>query len=547
VTSTTVVASKAPELRRSVTPWGSFSWGYSDVGADIFVGLGLVLAAAAGASNVAFLFAGLVYVCIGLAYTELAATYPVAGGGQYFVMRGLGDFFGFVAGWAVLLDFTIDVTLFAWTCVDYLSQLIPVFVGSTHPWTHFTVVLLLIVGLAVLNIIGVRESTNFNGFVSGLDVVSELSILMLGFLFAFSPHILVSNMTHHWPTTYQLMLGISYAIISFVGLESISQAAEETQRPASIIPRTSIALILTILIFALAYSHLALGMRPWHPIFDDHGHPMQFWQIFPNNGDNQGKAVALLAAQIPYFGAIAALYVPILGAVLLLISSNSGVFGSSRIAYAMSSNDLLPSIFKRVHPKFRTPVISIVTFCSIAVLELVFAALPSLFPGARQTYAWLFRGESGLDFLADLYAFGAATSYSFVFLALIALRMKDPFSPRKFKIPLNVPMTYRDEKIEFPIVGVVGFIGIFAILIFTLLTHPIGRVAGPLWVVTGIVLYFFYRRHRGLPVFKSQTHDWRTAQVQILKHAGELELMDECIANNKAADERRAAREAVTK
>jgi basic amino acid/polyamine antiporter, APA family len=71
-----------PELRRSVTPWGSFSWGYSDVGADIFVGLGLVLAWAAGASNVAFLFAGIVYVCIGLAYTELAATYPVAGGGQ---------------------------------------------------------------------------------------------------------------------------------------------------------------------------------------------------------------------------------------------------------------------------------------------------------------------------------------------------------------------------------------------------------------------------------------------------------------------------------
>ena len=122
-----------PELRRSVTPWGSFSWGYSDVGADIFVGLGLVLAWAAGASNVAFLFAGIVYVCIGLAYTELAATYPVAGGGQYFVMRGLGDIFGFIAGWAVLLDFTIDVTLFAWTSVDYSSQLLPALVNSIHP------------------------------------------------------------------------------------------------------------------------------------------------------------------------------------------------------------------------------------------------------------------------------------------------------------------------------------------------------------------------------------------------------------------------------
>ena len=49
-----------PTLRRSVTPWGSFSWGYSDVGADIFVGLGLVLGAAGGGSSVAFLFAGIV-------------------------------------------------------------------------------------------------------------------------------------------------------------------------------------------------------------------------------------------------------------------------------------------------------------------------------------------------------------------------------------------------------------------------------------------------------------------------------------------------------
>src|SRR5665213_4539135 len=142
---------KKPELRRSVTPWGSFSWGYSDVGADIFVGLGLVLGAAAGASNVAFLFAGIVYVCIGLAYTELAATYPVAGGGQYFVLRGLGDIFGFIAGWAVLLDFTIDISLFAWTCVDYLSQLAPPLDSTTHPWNHFILAVTFIVGLCVLN------------------------------------------------------------------------------------------------------------------------------------------------------------------------------------------------------------------------------------------------------------------------------------------------------------------------------------------------------------------------------------------------------------
>ncbi len=529
-----------PELRRTVTPWGSFSWGYSDVGADIFVGLGLVLAWAAGASNVAFLFAGVVYVCIGLAYTELAATYPVAGGGQYFVMRGLGDIFGFIAGWAVLLDFTIDVTLFAWSSVDYTSQLLPALVNSTHPWLHFLVVLGLVVALCLLNVVGVRESTAFNGVVSALDVLSETAILCFGFLFAFRPHLLIHAMQFNWPSPYALMLGTSLAIVSFVGLESISQAAQETQRPASIIPRTSVALILTILIFALAYSNLALGLQPWHPIVGAGGHPMQFWQIFPHNADNQGKAVALLAAQVPYYGAFAALYVPVLGAVLLLISSNSGVFGSSRIAYAMSSSNLLPSLFQRVHRTFRTPMISIVFFSTIAVIELIFAAAPSLFPSMTALYGHFFHGENGLEFLADLYAFGAATSYSFVFLGLIGLRLTDPLSPRKFKIPLNIPLQFRGERVDFPIVAVIGFIGIFSILIFTLFTHALGRIFGPSWLLLGFILYLVYRRYRRLPLFRSQPRDWRTVQVDILRRSGELELMDEYIANVKASDARRA-------
>ncbi|MGA8576119.1 MAG: APC family permease [Candidatus Cybelea sp.] len=529
-----------PELRRSVTAWGSFAWGYSDVGADIFVGLGLVLAWAAGASNVAFLFAGVVYVCIGLAYTELAATYPVAGGGQYFVMRGLGDIFGFIAGWAVLLDFTIDVTLFAWSSVDYTSQLVPALVNSLHPWLHFVVVLGLVMGLCLLNVVGVRESTAFNGVVSALDVISETLILCLGFLFAFQPQLLLHAMHFNWPSPYQLMLGTSLAIVSFVGLESISQAAQETQRPASVIPRTSVALILTILIFALAYSNLALGLHPWHPILDASGHPLQFWQIFPHSADNQGKAVALLAAQVPYYGAIAALYVPVLGAVLLLISSNSGVFGSSRIAYAMSSSDLLPSIFQRVHATFRTPVISIVFFSTIALVELLFAAAPGLFPTLGSLYAHFFHGENGLAFLADLYAFGAATSYSFVFLGLIALRLSDPLSPRKFKIPLNVPMQFRGERVELPVIAVIGFIGIFSILLFTLRTHALGRIFGPSWLLLGLILYLVYRNHRRLPLLRSKPRNWRADQVNILRRAGELELMDEYVANVKASDARRS-------
>jgi amino acid transporter len=265
---------------------------------------------------------------------------------------------------------------------------------------------------------------------------------------------------------------------------------------------------------------------------DANGHVQTFFQYL-GSSENSGSAVAVLAANVPFFGAVAGFYVPILGAILLLISSNSGVFGASRIAYAMSSSRILPSIFARVHSKYRTPAVSIMTFCGLACIVLIFAAMPSLAPGAKAFYEHFFRGEAGIDVLADLYAFGAATSYSFVFIALIALRLKDPLSPRKFTIPINIPFTFRGERVLFPVVAVIGFAGIFSILVFTMITHEIGRVAGPLWLVFGFCGYLIYRKRKGLPVFKSQKHDWLAQQITILRDAGELELMDELLSKLK--------------
>jgi len=189
-----------------------------------------------------------------------------------------------------------------------------------------------------------------------------------------------------------------------------------------------------------------------------------------------------------------------------------------------------------VHPKFRTPAVSILTFCGFAIVELIFASLPSLSAPVKAIYARLFRGEDGITFLGDLYAFGAAASYSFVFIALIALRLNDSQSPRRFKMPFNIPFTFKGNRVEFPVVAVIGFFGIVSILVFTMITHEIGRIAGPLWIVLGIVGYLFYRRRKRLPVFGSQPHDWRKAQINILQEAGELEMMDEYLVNVKRMD-----------
>jgi APA family basic amino acid/polyamine antiporter len=493
--------SQGPDLRRAVTTWGSYSWGYADVGADIYVALGLVVGAAMGAANVAFAFAGIVYVCIGLAYTELASTYPVAGGGQFFVTRALGDFVGFIAGWAVVLDFTVDIAIFAWATIAYLSILIPYF--ANHAPIRFAGVLCVTAFLTILNIIGVRQSSRLNELVAGVDILNETFILVCGFFLAWKPQMLIHTMSFHWPRTNELFLGVSLAIISFVGLESISQAAEETQRPSRVIPRTSVALILTILIFALAYSNLVLGMP------NIEGQPAY---QYLGNSDNNDKAVALLAAHLPLFGNILKWYVPIIGALLVMISSNSGVYGASRIAYSMGKLQLLPSWFQVTNPKTKTPVGTILFFCGIAMIVLVVAYL---------------QGPHAFDFLGDLYAFGAALSYTLVFVALITLRFTDKIAPRRFKMPWNVPLTIAGKKGDIAITSIIGFLGILSILVFTLFTHPTGRIAGPSWVIFGVIFFTIYRLRTGKPVFGSLQRNWVKHHQRTLANAGELEMLDE--------------------
>ncbi len=494
------------ELRRAVGVWGSYTWGYADVGADVYVALGIVMAAAQGATNVAFLFAGLVYVMVGLAYTELAAAYPMAGGGQFYVLRGLGDLLGFVAGWAVLLDFTIDIALFALASAGYinfffpaLSQHVDVNLLGLHLSGVQPILILettiLVVFLTTLNILGVRESTRFNEILGALDIISESAILFFGFLFAFNPTFLIHQMTTAWPSPFNLAYGASLAIISFVGLESISQASQETIRPGKVVPRTSIALILTVLIFALAFSNLGLAMLPWQSFVAHNSDP-----------------VAWLASHIPILGLFAGPYVAMLGATLLLISANSGVFGASRITYSMARFNLLPHWFAKVHPKFRTPVRTLLVFSGIALVELWLAGLSS----------------NVYDVLANMYAFGAATAYMLVFVSLLVLRFKDPWTPRPFKVPLNIRLRGKDGETRLlPIAGVLGFLGISSILFLVVLTHSIGRIAGPGWIVLGLLIYFWHRHRNKLPFRKTLKRDWTKEQLLVYEDAGEYDIADE--------------------
>ncbi|MFH1259866.1 MAG: APC family permease [Elusimicrobiota bacterium] len=492
------------ELRRDVTVWGSFMWGYADVGADIYAALGLVMAAAQGGTSLAFALAGIVYILIGLVYTELASAYPVAGGGQYFTLRGLGDFWGFITGAALLLDYTICIALFAVASAGYINFFLPqtfveqfivnfgIFKQVNLFWCAES---LAIIGLLVwLNIRGIRESSLFNEIIGIVDIVTESGLIILGFLFAWKPELFVHQWKTEFPTLDNFMYGSSLAIISFVGLESISQAAQETKRPATIIPRTSLTLIFTVFIFAQAFSTLGLGLLPWQDF-----------------AAREGDPVAKLASVIPYIGLIAGPFAALLGATILTISANSGIMSASRLTFSMSQFNLIGKWFNKVSAKYRTPARTIIVFSAIAALETV---LSFLTPRA-------------MDTLANMYAFGATTGYILVFIAFFKLRRKDPYAPRPYKVPFNIKVKIKGKKVELPLLGFLGILGVSTILFEVILTHPIGRVAGPVWIILCFIYYAVYRRTNGLPVFGSVQRNWEEDQIKVLTSAEEFDLLEQ--------------------
>lgn len=495
------------ELRRDVTIWGSYMWGFADVGADSYVALGLVMAYVQGATGLAFALAGIVYILIGLAYTELASAYPVSGGGPYYCLRGLGDFWGFVGGSALMLDYTIDIALFAVASAGYMNFFLPFLIN--HPIEYYQISigalhqinpiwcfesLLIIFLLIILNIKGVRESSLLNEVLGGVTIAMESLLVILGFIFAWKPELLADQWVHQFPSFHNFMYGSSLAIISFVGLESISQAAQETRRPATIIPRTSITLVFSVFIFALSLSILGLGILPW--------------QEFAKHIDNP---VAVLAGALPLIGPVAGILAAVLGATILFISSNAGIMGASRLAYSMSQFKLISGWFDVVHPKYHTPVRTIMVFSTVGAFETLLS----------------FLSPNAMDTLGNMYAFGATLGYTMVFIALIKLRFSDPYSPRPYRMPGNIKWNRKGQIVYFPVLAILGMLGVSLILFEVILTHAIGRIAGPAWIALCFCYYIWYRRKMGQPIFKNVVRDWEKEQLFVLTVAEEFELVEE--------------------
>jgi len=457
-------------LRRVLGIPGLFSAGYGDVGSSIYYALGIVALVALGATPIALGIAGLIYICNALTYAEGGAMLPEAGGSASFARHGLNDLAGFIAGWALMLSYIVTMAISAYTIPPYLAYFWPIL---DDPVVDTLVAMGIIAFLMLVNVIGVRESSRLNIFFITVDITTQLTLVILGALLILAPGpgMLVQHMfgEGNWPNTQNLVFGIAIAALCFTGVETVSQLAEETRRPAEKIPRAYILMIVAVLVLFAGISLVALSAMEPQVL----GDPIAGWARDP---------VAGIAAHLPSktLQSIFAPLVAILAASILLTATNAGLLGISRLSFNMSSHRQLPAILGRIHHRFRTPYVAIILFCTVALLVLC--------PG--------FATPGFFAELGALYVFGSLLCFALAHAALLGLRIQKPDMPRPFKLALNLKVKGR----ELPLTAVLGLVATAIIWMVVVATQPFSRWVGIIWMIIGLTVYYVYRRSKGTSI-----------------------------------------------
>ncbi|HEY5721177.1 MAG TPA: amino acid permease [Allosphingosinicella sp.] len=459
------------ELRRSLGPWNLVFLGIGCIiGAGIFVRTGNAAALHAGpAVLLSFVIAGVVCAFAGLCYAELSSTLPVSGSAYTYSYTTIGEFAAWVMGALLLLEYGLAASVVSVGWSGYVVSLlgdmgIHVPAQLTGPMNHAKVLedgttittifnlpaFLVCAVLACLLVLGVSESAKVNNLIVAIKVTVLVAFILVGgFLIAqnwgtFSPN---------WdpfipePTGKPGEFGVtgivraaSIVFFAYIGFEAVSTAAQEAKNPAKDMPFGIIgSLVACTIIYILVSIVLTL-------IVD-------YRQL--NVPDPVAVAVDAFGPQWAWFASSIKIGAIIgLTSVILVL-----MYGQTRIFYTMARDGLLPKVFSRVHPKFRTPWINTL------VVGLAVAVAGGFFD---------------INFLGDATSVGTLAAFAIVCLTVIWLRRTHPEIPRGYRVPL------------YPVVPALGI----ASCVWLITSVPANVLIFFGWYVVGAaVLYFVYGMH----------------------------------------------------
>ena len=451
-------------LRRVLGVPALFSAGYGNVGSSIYYALGIVALVAMGATPIVLGIAGILFIFTALTYAEGTAMFPEAGGSASFARHGFNDVAGFTAGWALMLSYIVTISISAFTIPPYLGFFWAPFKES--PIMGTVTSMGIVVLLMLINVIGIKQTSLLNVGAAILDITTQVSLVIIGFILLFNPIVLFHRIIDNWPTTENLIFGIALASIAYTGIETMSQMAEETRQPEKRVPKALIMMIVTVLVIFAGISLVSLSAMTPQELASD-------WARDPVAGIAAHLPIALLCDILKPL-------IAILAGTILLIATNAGLIGISRLAFSLGAHRLQPSVLSRVHHQFKTPYVSIILFGMVALLILT--------PG--------FFAANVFENMGALYAFGSLLAFMFAHASILSLRAKKPELARPFKLGWNIRIRGR----EMPISAIIGLLSTATIWIIILITQPYCRWVGAIWMVVGLIIYYIYRRKEHLPL-----------------------------------------------
>ena len=457
------MARKVRGFERVLDAPALFAIAYGEIGASIYVALGIVASAALGLTPVVLGLTGLLFLLVSLSYAEGTAAMPETGGAETFTRRAFNDLVGFVTGWALFLDYLIVIALSALFLPHYLGAALEIETLRDAPWDTVTAIAAI---AAVATVRLVRRSRLHTPalVVALLDMAVQSLIVVLGLALVFSPEVLTDGFSlapgQDWldDVVYAIPLGF----VAYTGLETVANLAEEAREPGRTLPRslfTAIGLVVVLTVLVAVVGVTAF------PATDGTTELGDQWLEAPLVG-----IVTAFGSDLPA-GIVDVLRVAVgLSAALILVMAvTTSISGCARLAHSMGTHGMLPRELGRLERKTLVSREAIALISLVAIGVLLVASVV----------------EDEARFLAGTYSFGVLLAFTLAQLAVIRLRRREPDLGRPFRARPDV----RLRGVAVPLPALVGAPLTAAVFVVALVTHESARYAGPAWLALGLAIF----------------------------------------------------------
>ncbi|HST27231.1 MAG TPA: amino acid permease [Rudaea sp.] len=455
-----------PSLRRTLGPWGLTALGIGAViGGGIFVITGQAAAEHAGpAVLLSFVIAAVVCSFTALCYAEFATLIPMSGSSYSYAYATLGEFAAWFIGWNMVLEYGVSASAVAVSWTGYFTSLLDHFglhlpdaltnaplafsndhIVATGALFNLPAVAL-VLALTWLCYIGIRESSTVNTAIVVLKVSLIVIVIFAGW------HYVNPDLWHPFippaegPEKYGwggIMRAATLVFFAYIGFEATSTAAQEAKNPQRDLPIATLASLAICTILYVGMAAVLTGLLPYDQLGTSEpvvtavrAHPELNWLRW-----------------LVEVGAILGL-----ASVVLVM-----VIAQPRIFMIMGRDGMLPPVFAKIHPRYRTPHINTL------ITGFGIAALAAIFP---------------LDVLGDLVSMGTLLAFVAVCAGVLILRRTRPDLPRTFRVPV-APLTCT--------------LGVLSCLVLLYWENWYNWMLMGLWTLFGFVIYFGYSfRHSKL-------------------------------------------------